>query len=679
VKPIDRRTFLKTVPAVAAVGRGRWQASPSSTPFGADYPQLDTQTTGDWWTRAGAPGATGAARAGGPGAAAAAGAGGPGATGAAKTGGAETAAAAKAGAGKPVPQIIDLDVPRDRVVAFALYTHDAGALKLSAQLYPLLADEPREARLELRRGGAWKEVARTAVVYPGWSAHFRVEKWDGSQTVPYRVRHGGAAAFEGTIRRDPVDKDEIVVANMSCNSSRTKGARQEIVDRVLRQDPDLLFFSGDQTYHHTEHTAGWLEFGLQYREIIKDRPTVCMPDDHDVGHPNLWGEAGGHSTHSGGADGGYFFPAAYVNMVQRAQSWHLPDPVDPAPVRQGISVYFTRLRLGGIDFAILEDRKFKTGPLGTIPEMGPRPDHINDESYDPKAIDLPGLELLGTRQMTFLRQWTQDWTGADIKCVLSQTAFCGAAHMHGTPDNRLLADLDCNGWPQAGRNEALREIRRARAIHLCGDQHLAVTLKHGIDEHGDGPYAFTSPALVNTIYGRWWHPKDERAGANPVEGSPLPWTGDYTDGLGNRISVMAYANPEDLKDERTRADGYGLVRFNKKSGQVTFECWPRFSDGSQFPGWPITVRNDDNDGRRPVAWLPELVIKGAPRPVVQVIADATGEVLYTVRARASRFQPPVFSQGAFTIKVGKDRPDGTTLSGLQASTKDAAGTRTITL
>jgi hypothetical protein len=251
--------------------------------------------------------------------------------------------------------------------------------------------------------------------------------------------------------------------------------------------------------------------------------------------------------------------------------------------------------------------------------------------------------------------------------------------LHGNPENRLLADLDCNGWPQTGRNTALREIRKARAIHLCGDQHLAVTLKHGIDDHRDGPYGFTSPALVNTVYGRWWHPKDERAGANPVPDSPLPWTGDYVDGLGNRISLMAYANPEDLKDERKRADGYGLVRFNKKNGQVTFECWPRFSEGEQFPGWPITVRNDDNDGRRPVAWLPELVIEGTDRPVIQVTAEADGEVLYSMRFRGNRFQPHVYSPGSFTVKVGRDRP-AVSLSGLQASAdKTAAGTKRIKL
>jgi hypothetical protein len=634
MKSIDRRTFLKTVPAVAAVGSVRAQSGAFAAPFGEDYPQLDSQTTGRWWEPA---------------------------------------------SGK-LPPIIELNVPRDRVVAFALYTHDAGVLKLTAQLYPLLPDEPREARLEIQRNGTWNEIARVPVGYPGWSAHFRVERWDSTRSAAYRVRHGARASFDGTIRRDPLDANEIVVASLGCNSSRTKGPRPEIVQRLIDQNPDLLFFSGDQTYHHTEHTAGWIEFGLQYRDVIKDRPTICIPDDHDVGHGNLWGEEGSHSTHSGGADGGYFFPAAYVNMVQRSQAWHLPDPIDPAPVRQGISVYFTRLRVGGVDFAILEDRKFKTGPMGAIPPMGPRPDHITDERYDPKAIDLPGLQLLGERQLRFLSDWTQDWTGADMKCVLSQTAFCGAVHLHGRPDNRLLADLDCNGWPQSGRNAALREIRRARAIHLCGDQHLAVTVKHGIDQHRDGPYAFTSPALVNTVYGRWWHPKDERAGGRPFSDSPLPWTGDYVDGLGNRISMMAYANPKDLEDEKNRSDGYGLVRFNKRSGEVTFECWPRFSQGEQFPGWPITIRADDNDGRQPVGWLPELIIEGTAHPVVQAIAEASGEILYTIRVRGNRFRPRVYSLGSFTVKVGRNRPDGLSLTALKAfASANAAGTRKIVL
>jgi hypothetical protein len=577
-----------------------------------------------------------------------------------------------------------MDMPRDEVVAFALYTHDRGVLKLTAQLYPLKPGEPREARLELRRSGGWQEVAKTAVIYPGWSAHFRLDGWKANRDVPYRVRHGETATFEGLIRRDPRDKDVVLVASMSCNSSRTGGGRPEIVESLLRQDPDLLFFAGDQTYRHTEHTAGWIEFGLQFRDVMRDRPTVTIPDDHDVGHPNLWGEGGKRASRKDGSDGGYIYPVEYVNMVQRQQTWHLPDPVDPAPVKRGIGVYFTRLLIGGIDFAILEDRKFKSGPRGKIPQQGPRADHITDPNYDPKSIDLPGLELLGERQLRFLDAWGQDWTGAEMKAVLSQTAFCGAVHLHGTRDNRLLADLDCNGWPQSGRNRALEAIRRAWAVHLCGDQHLGVVVKHGIDEWGDGPYGFTSPALVNTIYGRWWQPLDERPGRNPRSNSPLPWTGDYKDGLGNRITMLAYANPMDIRNDRQRGDGYGIVRFDKRARRISFECWPRFADpglgdGAQYPGWPIAVSMADNDGRKPRAWLPDLRFEGVDNPVVQVIRQHTGEILYTVRVPGLRFQPPVFAPGRYTVKIGRERPDSVALTDVEAKDKAAAGRRKIEL
>ncbi len=607
-------------------------AADDPRPFGADYPQLDSLAVGEWWNRP------------------------------------ASAAAPKKKQGQPAPP--SMDVPRDQVVAFALYTAEAGVLKLTAQLFPLRPGEPREARLEFFRDGQWREARREPVLYPGWSAHFRVEGWDASADVRYRVRHGDRAQFEGLIRRDPRDKAEIVVASLSCNSSRTTGPRPEIIDHLRAQNPDVLFFAGDQTYRHTEHTAGWIEFGLQFRELMRDRPTISIPDDHDVGHGNLWGESGKRSLRPDASDGGYIYPVAYVNMVQRHQTWHLPDPVDPAPVDRGVTVYFTRMRVGGIDFAILEDRKFKTGPQGKIPQAGPRPDHFNQPDFNPDSIDRPDLVLLGERQMRFLRTWGQDWTGAEMKAVLSQTAFAGAVHLHGQRTNRLLADLDCNGWPQTGRNRALEEIRRTWSVHLCGDQHLAVVLQHGISAHRDGPFAFTNPAIVNTIYGRWWHPLDEKPGARPVPGSPLPWTGDYLDGLGNKITMLAYANPPDIQDERQRADGYGLARFNKQSRQITFECWPRFpaADGSrkQFPGWPITVAMDANDGRTVAGHLPELRFKGVANPVVQVVEEATGEILYTVRVQGDRFRPRVYRPGAYTVRAGRNLPDGAELKALMA-------------
>jgi 3',5'-cyclic AMP phosphodiesterase CpdA len=604
--------FAMKIPllGILLVGSLSAQVRPTSSEvFGEKFPKLDRFCTGEWW---------------------------------------------KELKGQP----FEIKVPREEVIGFGIYTVHRGTLKMTAQLFPLLPDEEQVVRLEIKEGDAWKEIAKEEIQYPGWSAHFRVDNWDSSKSVPYRLRHGKKAEFTGTIRKDPRDKDTIVVANMSCNSSRTTGPRPLIVKNLLAQDPDLLFFAGDQTYRHTTHTVGWLEFGMQFRDVLRDRPAITIPDDHDVGQANLWGAEGIVATNGAGNSGGYFYPVAYINMVQRQQTWHLPDPVDPAPVKRGIGVYFTHLTWGGVDFAILEDRKFKSGPLGNIPKMGPRPDHINDPSYERAAVDLPHLVLLGDRQLKFLNQWSQDWTGADMKAVLSQTAFCGAVHMHGGRNNRLLADLDSNAWPQKGRNKALVEIRRAWAPHLCGDQHLAVAVKHGIDSFGDGPYAFTSPALVNTIYGRWWHPEDEKAGPNPVPNSPLPWTGDYLDGLGNHISMLAYANPEDARVEKTRGDGYGVVRFQKKTREVTFECYRRFADvtkdaaNAQFAGWPMTVKMRDNDGRKPVAHLKAQSVVN--NPVIQVTNKTTGDILYTVRWQGREILAPIYSDDEHELKVGLD-------------------------
>ena len=532
-------------------------------PFGSEFPLLDGWATGDWWT--------------------------------------DTRAVSGDGRrGAKAPRPFAVDVPRAHVIAFAVYTVDVkptggpATLKLTAQLFPLKPGESMEARLEVDRGGGWEEVARAPVLYPGWDTHFRVAGWDPSVSVPYRVRHGDTAEFTGRIRRDPAEKERLCVAVLSCNSSSTTGPRDELVANLKVLDPDLLFFAGDQTYRHTQHTVGWIEFGLQFRDVLRDRPAVTIPDDHDVGHPNLWGANGKRALEKTGSDGGFYYPATYVNMVQRQQTWHLPDPVDPAPVEQGITVYFTRLVLGGLDLAILEDRKFKTGPKGTIPALGPRPDHITDPAYDRAAIDLPGLELLGSRQLAWLDRWSQDTAGVRAKAVLSQTAFCGAVHMHDKADERLLADLDCNGWPQSGRNAALRLIRQAGAVHLCGDQHLAVVVQHGIDAFRDGPWAFTAPAIVNTIYGRWWHPEGERSGGAPIAGSPLPWTGDYEDGLGNKLTMVAYANPADITDERLRGDGFGTAVWDFPATTVEFHCVPRFADRreglpAEYPGWPVTV------------------------------------------------------------------------------------------
>ncbi len=483
--------------------------------------------------------------------------------------------------------IINMKVDRNDVIAFGIYTLSKNTLKLTAQLFPLYPEESRIVSLEFLDNNNWIEIDSKNINEIGWSTTFKIDNWDDSKDVRYRLKHGKEAYFEGLIRKNPVDKDILTLAAFSCNSNKDRGDRINYIKNINHIDPDILFFAGDQSYDHKEHTAAWLKFGMQFRDIFRDRPCITIPDDHDIGQGNLWGENGKVASSPAGNDGGYYYDKEYIKMVERAQTSHLPDPFDGTLIEQGIGVYFTNLEYGGVDFAVVEDRKFKSGPNGKIPQQGPRPDHILNPKYDPQSIDLDNLTLLGERQLNFLNTWGKN-KNFMMKAVLSQTGFCGGAHLHGTKENRLHADLDSNGWPQKGRKKALKLIKEANAVHIAGDQHLATVIKHGIEDFDDGPWAFVVPAIINNYYSRWWWPENENKGV--YGNNELPWTGRYLDGFNNKITMHAYANP----DTNSNGAGYGIIKFNKEDNKVTFECWPRFvdvskDDSKQFKGWPITV------------------------------------------------------------------------------------------
>ena len=115
----------------------------------------------------------------------------------------------------------------------ALYTVHKVTLKLTAQLSSVgLRGKAAPLNCRSSKARAWKTI-RTSTINPsGWVAHFRVEKWDDRQDVPYRVRYmlkgasGRAQAhvWEGTIKANPVNKDEIVVAlSVACNRYQQRG------------------------------------------------------------------------------------------------------------------------------------------------------------------------------------------------------------------------------------------------------------------------------------------------------------------------------------------------------------------------------------------------------------------------------------------------------------------------
>ncbi len=563
-------------------------------------------------------------------------------------------------------------------ILFSQYTLSGGTLKMTAQMPPLGSDDEQTVGLEVQRDGGWVEVGRESIHPEARTATFRVARWNDTHDVPYRLAYslrssGGTATehyWHGTVRRDPVDRDVLTVADISCNW-HSAFPNTWCVDSMTQLDPDLLAFTGDQFYEGSggygvqrapldmailDVLRKWYLHGWTWRDLMRDRPSVSIPDDHDVYQGNVWGE-GGAARHGTQEMGGYDMPPEWVNVVHRTQTAHHPDPFDSTPVERGISVYYGALTYGRMSFAILADRQFKSGPQGKVPPTGDRGDHVVDPNFDPKTADLPGLELLGPRQLEFLRQWASDWRGAEMKAVISQTIFTAMATAHGAERQRLRADYDANGWPQSARNAALREMRKAFAFHLAGDQHLPAVVHYGIDEHRDAGVAFAGPA-INCVYPRWFEP--DTPGERRSPGSPDN-TGDFHDHFDHPLTVLAVANPATtfrntpLENALDRASGIGVVRFDKSGRSIAIDCWPLLADvsdpQSQFAGWPLVVEGPDNYGRRSVALLPTLAISGVDQPVVRVIDEATGEMVYNLRIRENAFQPWVFGLGEYTIEV----------------------------
>jgi phosphodiesterase/alkaline phosphatase D-like protein len=610
-----------------------------------------------------------------------------------------------------------IDAHPDRAfgpILFALHTLSHGVLKLTAQLAPL--DEPSAvASLETRdSSGGWKTVATAPVDPLARTATFRVADWDDSRDVPYRVvlgQEGEGHEWSGTVRRDPKGKPEIVVAAFTGNND-LGFPHADVVRNVRHFAPDLLVFTGDNIYERVadygiersplvaatlDYLRKWYLFGWEYRDLLRDTPAICLADDHDVYQGNIWGAGGRHATEYGkpGQDqGGFTMPATWVNMVQRTQTSHLPDPHDPTPVQQGIGVYYSHLRYGGLSVAIIEDRKWKSSPTVQIPEARIVNGWAQNPAYDAvTGGDVEGAQLLGARQEQFLEEWSADWSGGTwMKVVTSQTIFANVATLPPpadtddvTPRLRVMrpgeyaegespvADHDSNGWPQTPRNRALRAMRKGLAFHIAGDQHLGSTIQYGIDGWDDASWAICVPSVAN-VWPRRWYPSEP--GANRREGAPR-YAGQFRDGFGNRMTVHAVSNPIASGVEPTalfdRAPGYGIVTFDRATRRITMANWPRWVDATKpgaepYPVWPITIEQTDN-GLPATGWvLPEVAAPGLVDPIVEVVDESTGERVYTYRIAGTSLEPPVRGPGTYSVRVfDPERPEVEgSFKGLQA-------------
>lgn len=530
-------------------------------------------------------------------------------------------------------------------ILFNQYTVSEGELNLTSQLPPLAQ---AEGTLQVFERGEWRTKGRAKMDADSRTLRFRVPLLDSEESGGYKVRvrylnsqgQWAEAISPGVIRSTKVQRRPTTLAALSCFLDYGFPA-QELVAGLQKQDPDILFFAGDQLYEGNgglgiqtspiepamlDYLRKWYLWGWTFGELTQDRPTITIPDDHDVFNSNLWG-AGGRVAPPGGTknerqdSGGYTMPARFVNMVERTQTSHFPRPARDWTSPDGIGAYFTSFRFRDLDLAVVEDRKFKSAPKPLLPDakiFNGFPQNLEfDWSSD--VADVKGAELLGKEQEEWLAGWAKA-TKATFPVVLSQTLWTGLhtlpedAHSDDVvpslpifargeyaPNDVPALDLDTNGWPQTPRNRIMRVLAAANVLHVTGDQHLSSVIRYGINRHDDGPFAICSPSVSN-VWPRRWMP---RAGSGETMPGMPPYTGRFRDAFGHPVTVWAVANPyqSGRPDARMhdRVTGYSIVRFDSYDGSKSLESWPRYLSDKPFPGFPVVV---DAEGRAQPAPIP---------------------------------------------------------------------------
>jgi hypothetical protein len=525
-------------------------------------------------------------------------------------------------------------------------------LRLSAQMAPLPTKDYGTFGLDLASMDKddWRAVGEGEYDVDSGTVVFPATPVPEQMALRWRVRGTWLAATNtwhdfmstGIVRAAPEDDQGANVLLLSCikgltvsgawNSSGVWYPHAEAVQNMLAHDPALVVFAGDQ-YYESDFSAAdrgpnalldagtrWMRFHRAFGALLRDRPSIMTPDDHDVYHGNLMG-AGGRAAEkrsfgepprklSAQDSGGYTMPVRFVNAVHRMQCGHMPPSVVTPKLPSGITTFSTRMTFGPFDCAVLSDRMWKDSASVMLPAA-----RVVNGFPEEKGAEFacPEASLLGTEQERFLELWAADKrAAAPVRLLVSQSPFvCAQTLPPGKidsflgmaqppalgdwpPDDVVTQDCDSNGWPLEARARAVALMQAAGAIHLTGDQHLGVTLRYGINAFGDGPFAISSPALGNAWYRRWM-PAPAPA---DIEHWHLGGVGEFKDGFGNPFHMLAVANPvrrgevhDPLADY---APGYAIVRSAANTRAVSLELWPRASNprrgGKPFQGWPVEVK-----------------------------------------------------------------------------------------
>lgn len=490
-------------------------------------------------------------------------------------------------------------------ILWSQYTLNAGTLRLQAQLAPI----ERNARPQLwgevlsSKGPQMQLLASSRMDPFSRTAVFTVKKWNAKRPRRYEVRlwfDRSLHKWDGIIRQEPTQSNLLKVAVFSCDFGYLF-PHTSLVSQVSRINPDVVVFLGDQIYENwflygntwfAPLTLSLLDclyknmrFGWTWRDILRNRPSIIIADDHDVFHANLWGEGGKAMPNPRTLkfeNGGYIMPGAWVRAAEKIQVGHLPNPAVNYRSPLGITSYYTSMTYAGVGFAILEDRKFKSSPGA--------------------SFNRRGTSLLGGQQEAFLKRWAQNWTDHAMKIALTQTIFASASTHQGRNLIRIRNVEDSGSWPREARDRVVRLLSDNNVLTVHGDQHLGILVKQGVKKFGDAGYSFMVPGTANGWPRAWWPGVHHAAGVRPGQ----QFTGKYFDDAGNPLTVLAVANPQpfssglpedgksSVQTAYRKGSGFGLVVLDKQKKTAVINLFRVGRPGEQFDGFPRTIKVGGN-------------------------------------------------------------------------------------
>lgn len=473
-----------------------------------------------------------------------------------------------------------------------------------------------------------------------YQIRYRISIKDIGKNCTYGLRYRGKQVlhsdfYNGKIKQARKRKNKLKIMALNCNGfpfmhegpfdyTHLWYPYEQIQKGFNLHQPELLVFLGDQFYEsrpsmpitkepfcYLDYLYKWNLYCLQFRDLTANTPTIILTDDHDVFQGNLWGKGGIPAKDSSTTrlqsyyennydtwqqdNGGYFMPSQFLKMAITSQTSHLPHPYKKdtlLPLN-----YYTSLTYGKFDFALMEDKKFKSAPSEiNHPVFNGKP--LSD-SLTIEQLDSSAFQLLGNDQLQFLNEFLSR-KNKTLKIILTQSAYAAlttidsSSHpLHDLPANihghhKLNRDMDANGWPRNGRNKAMNVIGNHPVLVLAGDQHMGSVVQL-YDSANNATTFFTVPAIANT-WPRTWMPMDTTSSNYPL--------GEYTDGFGNKMNVIAVANPIVQEyvpnDINSKSPGFGIIELNYFWKTAKLHAYPLYFDQleekQEYHYWPIKIK-----------------------------------------------------------------------------------------